>query len=532
MQYDKVTQENAVVRGLVAPGRTIGSTSTGIGTNGSTTNGPPMQIVNPSAFGTLVKGGPLASFNYNWVMSSNRVFQFVGSFMFNKPNDYLPNGSTGLIPTKVIQSNPTGNILGSLTTIAQEGGFGAIDTSHRSMIYLSPSMTVVANRLGAHEFRGGADLYPNIENDTSTRGDAGRVVFPSAGHHRQPGRALRARHPAQHRRHVVVGREQGVRACLRAPTSRIAGSRRRRSRSRRACASRTTGSSRRIARKCSARCCAPGVPTNTSDEEFHQWVTMPNFGIAYNAEQWGVFRGTANRGYEWLDLGGGDGTSHAPYVLATDVLRANPRTSATLNQFLPGGFPIGLNFGGTADDSIHNGRTYVNEFSGSWEHRLPRSSSFNTTFVLRRNWDYQSGDDLNVIRDPTTGALIGRPFPQYDTIRNTYNPNYTWQEQRSLQFLYTRNFVGGWGMNANYSYIMASTFRTRWNPTSDTLQFYGISPEDVTSQRTAPRNHGRVSTFVKLPFDTTFSAFYIYTGPNRSNVMTGSVRLERDGADR
>src|SRR5258707_15652376 len=117
-----------------------------------------MQIANPSAFGTLSKGGPLASFNYNWVMSSNKVFQFVGSFMFNKPNDYLPNGTQGLIPTKIIQSNPAGNILGSLTTIAQEGGFGATDTSHRSMIYLSPSMTVVANRFGAHEFRGGAAL--------------------------------------------------------------------------------------------------------------------------------------------------------------------------------------------------------------------------------------------------------------------------------------------------------------------------------------------------------------------------------------
>jgi hypothetical protein len=80
-------------------------------------------------------------------------------------------------------------------------------------------------------------------------------------------------------------------------------------------------------------------------------------------------------------------------------------------------------------------------------------------------------------------------------------------------------------MNANYSYIMASTFRTRWNPTSDQLQFYGISPEDVTSQRTAPRNHGRISTFVKLPFEMTFSAFYIYTGPNRSNVMTGIAAL-------
>ena len=82
--------------------------------------------------------------------------------------------------------------------------------------------------------------------------------------------------------------------------------------------------------------------------------------------------------------------------------------------------------------------------------------------------------------------------------------------------------MGGWGMNANYSYSMASTFRTRWNPTSDQLQFYGISPEDITSARVNPRNHARVSTYVRLPGDVTFSAFYIYTGPNRSNVITGT----------
>jgi hypothetical protein len=524
VQYDRVIQENAVIRGLVAPGRTIGSTTVGVGTNGSTTNGPPMQIADPSAFGTLVKGGPLASFNYNWVMSSHRVFQLVGSFMFNKPNDYQPNGGAALIPTKVIQSNPTGNILGSLTTIAQEGGFGAIDTSHRSMIYLSPSMTVTANRLGSHEFRGGADLYPNIENQTSTQaapvewyfrppGTTGSqdVLFERDTLRSIDGSSSSVSNKAYERAYAAYFQDRwkpsskiSIKAGVRVENNRIFTQDR---------------------QKILSALLAPGVPTNTADEEFHQWVTMPNFGIAFNADKWGVFRGTANRGYEWLDLGGGDGTSHQPYVLATDIARANPRTSGTLNQLLPGGFPIGLNFGGTADDSIHNGRTYVNEFSGSWEHRLPRSSSFTTTLVLRRNWDYQSGDDLNVIRDPLTGSLIGRPFPQYDTIRDTYNPNYTWQEQRSLQFLYTRNFIGGWGMNANYSYIMASTFRTRWNPTSDQLQFYGISPEDVTSERTAPRNHGRVSTFVRLPFDMTFSAFYIYTGPNRLNVMTGIAVL-------
>ena len=518
-QYDKVTQQNAVIRGLVAPGRTLGSTTTGL-------SDATMQITNPSAFGTLVKGGPLASFNYNWVMSSTRLFQFVGSFMLNKPNDYIPNDGLGPAMTKVIQSNPTGNILGSLTTIAQEGGFGSIDTSHRSMTYLSPSMTFMVNRLGSHEFRGGADLYPNIENDTSS--DVAAVEY----YFRPPGttggqdvlferRTLRnldnsgatIANKAYEHHYAMYFQDRwkpsnkvAIKAGVRLETNKIYTQDR---------------------EKVLGPLLAPGTPTNIDDLEFHQWVTMPNFGIAYNAgDKWGVFRGTMARSYEWLDLGGGDGTSHAPYVLATDIARANPRTSPTLNQFLPGGFPLGLNYGGEPDDSIHNGRTYVNEFSGSWEHRLPRSSSLGTTFVWRRMWDYQSGDDQNVIRDPKTGVLIDRPFPQYDAIRNTYNPNYTWQQQKSLQFLFTRNFVGNWGVNANYSYIFSGTWRTRWNPTSVTdLQFYGISPEDVTTTRRNPRNHARLSTFVKLPLETTFSVFYIYTGPNRQDVNTGPFAL-------
>jgi hypothetical protein len=518
-QYDRVNQKNAVIRGLVAQGRTLGSTTSGL-------NDATMQITNPSAFGTLVKGGPLASFNYNWVMSSTRLFQFVGSVMFNKPNDNIPNDGQGMLPTKVIQSNPTGNILASLTTIAQEGGFGAIDTSHRSMTYLSPSITLMANTLGTHEFRGGADLYPNIQNETSSD------VAPVEYYFRPPGttggqdvlferRTLRnmdgsgasiANNAYEHHYAMYFqdrwkpSSKVAIKAGVRVEANKIYTADR---------------------EKVFGALLAPGTPTNIDDLEFHQWVTMPNFGIAYNAgDKWGVFRGTMGRGYEWLDLGGGDGTSHPPYVLATDVFRANPRTSPTLNQTLPGSFSVGLNYGGTPDDAIHNGRTYVNEFSGSWEHRMPRSSSIGATFLWRRNWDYQSGDDQNVTRDPKTGALVGRPFPQYDAIRNTYNPNYTWQQNKSIQLLFTRNFVGNWGVNANYSYIFQATYRTRWNPTSTTdLQFYGISPEDVTTTRRNPRNHARLSTFVRLPFDSTFSVFYLYTGPNRQDVMTGPFPL-------
>src|SRR5262245_22678176 len=165
LQYDRTIQANAIFRGTVGPNRNLGlltsSTTTGLGS-------ATPQITAPSALGTLVKGGPLASFNYSWVVNSSKVFQFVGSFMINKPNDLQPNDGQALTPTKIIQSNPTGNILGNLTTTALEGGFGAIDTSHRSMIYLSPSMTFfVKDKLGQHEFRGGADLYPSIANKTS-----------------------------------------------------------------------------------------------------------------------------------------------------------------------------------------------------------------------------------------------------------------------------------------------------------------------------------------------------------------------------
>jgi len=256
-------------------------------------------------------------------MGSHKVFQFVGSVMFNKPNDYLPNGTQGVLPTKIIQSNPAGNILGSLTTIAQEGGFGGIDTSHRSMTYLSPSMTIVANRFGSHEFRGGADLYPNISNETSTQ------VAPVEFYYRPPGttggqdvlierdtyrsldgtssavanKAYEHAYDAYFQDRWKPTEKISIKAGVRIENNRIFTQDR---------------------QKVLGALLAPGAPTNIADEEFHQWVTMPNFGIAYNAGGWGVFRGTANRGYEWLDLGGGDGTSHAPYVLATDVAARQP----------------------------------------------------------------------------------------------------------------------------------------------------------------------------------------------------------------
>ncbi len=523
-QYDRTVQANAIFRGTVAPNRNLGLLTSGT-TTGTLSSATP-QIVSPSAFGTLVKGGPLASFNYNWVMSSTKLFQFVGSFMINKPNDLQPLDGQGLIPTKIIQTNPAGDILGSLTTSAMEGGFGAIDTSHRSMIYLSPSMTFfVHDKLGTHEFRGGADLYPSIENKTSSN------LAPAEFYFRPPGTTGSA--DALFERDVLRGFDGGTAVSNDAyehhyggyfqdrwkPSSRVA--------VKAGIRLETTSVFTADRQKVLGALLPPALPTNTSDREFHQNVAMPNFGISYDAGSWGVFRGTAQRSYEWLDLGGGDGTSHPPNVLATDIFRASPRTSPTLNQFLPGGFPLGTAFGDMKDGSIRNGRTYVNEFSGSWEHRLPHTSSISTTFLWRRNWDYQNGDDLNVIRNATTGALVDRPFPDYDSVINTYNPNYTWQQNRSLQLLYTKAFADRWGVNANYSYIVSSTIRTRWNPTRDTLQFYGITPDDVFSQRMSPRHHARFSGFVRVPYDVTLSLFYSFSQGGRSNVMTGDFPLNQ-----
>jgi hypothetical protein len=520
-QYDRTIQANAIFRGAVGASRSLGQSTSGTG-SGLSSSTP--QLTASSAFGTLIKGGPLASFNYNWVVSSTKVFQFVGSFMINKPNDLQPGDGQGLIPTKVIQSNPSGNILGSLTTTALEGGFGAIDTSHRSMIYVSPSMTFfVKDKLGSHEFRAGGDLYPNIQNKTSSN------LAPVEFYFRPTGTTGSA--DVLFERDVLRGFDGGTTIANNAyehhyagyfqdrwkPTSRIAikaGVRLETNSIFTADRQRVLGSLLPAA-----------LATNPADREFHQNVTMPNVGISFDSGRLGVFRGTASRSYEWLDLGGGDGTSHAPNVLATDIFRASPRTNPTLNQVLTGGFPIGTAFGDTKDGSIRNGRTYMNEFSGSWEHRLPRTSSISTVFVWRRMWDYQSGDDFNVIRDPKTGALLGRPFPDYDAVINTYNPNYTWQQNRSVQLLYTKNFAGNWGVNGSYSYIRSATMRTRWNPTRDTLQFYGISPADVLSQRVSPRHHARFSGFVKVPYDVTLSLFYSYSQGGRSNVMTGDFPL-------
>jgi carboxypeptidase family protein len=505
-QWDRTDSQNAVLRnsGTGAPSTTAGLSSA------------TPALAAPSAWGTLTTGGPLVGLNYTWVMRSNLLFQFIASDMINKPQNSEPGGDLG--PTRVIQTNAAGNITGSLTTIAQEGDFGVVDVSKRSMLYLYPSISFPVNKWGTHDFKGGLELYPFLRNRQS------REIAPVEFYYRAPGTTgasdiLIERDTFRTNgtgttvsnyayEHIYAGYFQdrwkprsnvSVKAGFRIDSNAIFTQDR---------------------QKVLGNAFPEGFPTATADQEFGQTTFAPNFGIAYDAARWGVFRGTAGRYYEWLDLGGGDGTSHSPYIATTDVARANPRTLApTLNQTLPGAFALGVNYG------LDNKKTYTNEFSVSWEKSLPRASSVNATFLIKRTWDFQGSDDMNIIRDQTTGAFLGRPFPAYDAVLRTYAPNYSFQQFRSLQLLYTKNFGQKWGMNANYWYGMHQSIVRAFNPTRDTLQFLGFSTDDATNNWLTPRHQARLSSYVRLPAGVQISGLYTFTSGPHSDILTGLVPL-------
>ena len=169
VQYDKTRAGNAVIRSSA-----VGATSATGGLSGAT----PQQVV-PEAFGDLVTGGPLLGVNYTWVVRSNQLFQFIGSWMVNKPQNAEPSNDFGV--TKVIQTNAADNIAGSLTTISQEGSLGVVDTSDRSMLYLYPSYSIAVKGWGEHDFKMGAELYPFLRNKTR------RDISPLEFYFRPPG---------------------------------------------------------------------------------------------------------------------------------------------------------------------------------------------------------------------------------------------------------------------------------------------------------------------------------------------------------
>ena len=107
----------------------------------------------------------------------------------------------------------------------------------------------------------------------------------------------------------------------------------------------------------------------------------------------------------------------------------------------------------------------------------------------------------------------------------TYAPNYSIQQFRSVQLLYTKNFARQWGINANYWYAFHQTIVQAFNPTRDTLQFLGFSEDDLTNNWVSPRHQARVSSFVRLPLGILVSGFYSLTQGPRSDVLTGDFPL-------
>lgn len=506
MQYDKTRAKNALIRSSA-----IGATSTTVGLSSAT----PQQIAT-SGFGDLVTGGPLFGVNYTWVVSSSQLFQFIGSWMVNKPQNAEPSNDFDV--TKVIQTNAANNIAGSLTTIAQEGSFGVTDTSDRSMLYLYPSYSFAVNRWGSHDFKAGLELYPFLRNKTS------RDISPLEFYFRPPGTTGSA--DILFERDTFRTNASGAQVANEAHSNIYGGyfQDRWKPRPNLSVKAGFRIDSNRIYTKDREKVLGAvlpaGFPTVTADQEFSQTTFAPNFGLAWNLGDWGVVRGTAGRYYEWLDLGGGDSTSHPPYVVATDIARASPRTNAPLlNQTLAGAFPLGVNFG------RDNRKTYTNEFSAGWEKQLHNASSAGVTFILKRTLDFQGADDENVIRDPATGAFLGRPFPDFDAVLRTYAPNYSYQQFRSVQFLYTKNFARRWGMNANYWYAFHQSIVRAFNPTRDVLQFLGFTEEELTNNWVSPRHQSRISSFVRLPYGIMFSGFYSFTQGPRSDVLTGNFPL-------
>src|SRR5260370_42633320 len=98
--------------------------------------------------------------------------------MVNKPLNSEPQSS--IDASRVIQTNLAGNIAGSLTTIAQEGNFGVIDVSNRSMLYLYPSISFPVSKWGTHDFKTGVELYPFLRNRQS------RDIAPIEFYYRPP----------------------------------------------------------------------------------------------------------------------------------------------------------------------------------------------------------------------------------------------------------------------------------------------------------------------------------------------------------
>ena len=501
LQYDPTTQSNSVIR--------------------SATSSAAMQIADPTAFGKGVLGGPFVGVNYSWVVSQTKLFQLVANYS-QKKSDTEPMGDFGT--TRIIQNNPNDNIMGSLTTTSQAGSYGIEATSHRQMLYLYPSLSFNVNKGGSHDFKVGAQFYPRFRDVATNNQSAIEYYFRPNGttggsdvlFERDTFRNMgnTGSDVSNQRDQKWYGFFFQDRWRLRSNLTIKAGVR-----------FDWVKVYVKDRDKVLSPLLPPGFPTVTADKQFDHTTTSPNAGIWYDAGKYGVFRGTGGFYYEWLGLN--EAAPGNTYVVATDVLRSSPRSLApVLNQALPGGFSLGVNY------SDGNKRTLSREFSVAWEKSLPASSSVSVTVLSKNSRDHQTTDDMNIIRDPNTGALLDRPYPNYNAINRTYTPNRIFTNFTSLQILYVKNFGAHWGMNANYWYQINNRIYNTFGATNENFQFMTnpatgkrFQPSDFSTKWVLPHHNVHLSTFFRLPFDSMISMVYSYVQGPKFDLYTGDYAL-------
>jgi len=110
------------------------------------------------------------------------VSSFVANYM-SKSSDTEPSNGMGV--TRIIQSNPAGNIAGSLSTIGQEGSYGVKETSTRKLLLPLSVVQLHGGQVGhARVSRRAGSSTPSSATAPRVTGRGG-VLLPPARHDRQ-----------------------------------------------------------------------------------------------------------------------------------------------------------------------------------------------------------------------------------------------------------------------------------------------------------------------------------------------------------
>jgi len=236
--------------------------------------------------------------------------------------------------------------------------------------------------------------------------------------------------------------------------------------------------------------------------EFDDSGLAPRLGLTYNAENVGVFKLHFGRYFEYV--GTGDYNNYAR-TITTDEYRM---AAADIGQG-PGAMTLYKQgtLGYNPDFNDGMAMEYNDEAVLSFEREIFWNFAFETTFIYRKiNTSYQ--EDVNAVFE--NGAFVDYRFPDYNTIwkRTFYygDDRRTSFDYKGLQFNVKRNFTGGWGMMANYSFHWRTYRKLEFDPT-DPEQFVYSSPGDLDMENYGVKWSFHFSAFYRLPWDVLVSTY-------------------------